>query len=881
MTDPHAALRDDVRLLGELLGDILKELGSPRLFHFVEQIRQLSKIARSGEIDAYRMMNATLESMSIEDAIPVARAFSHFLNLANIAEQHHRIRRSRDYQLENARPQSGSFDETFQWLLQEGITPEHLHQSICDQFIELVFTAHPTEIQRRTLIRKCNRVAALLAERDRSDLTTDELQQNEWALKREIAAIWLTEEVRKTNPTPLEEARWGHILIEETLWEVVPAFLRTLDRTLQEYTGQALPQESVVVRFGSWMGGDRDGNANVTAEVTYQTCITARMLAADFYIRDIDQLFDELSMTLCSDALRKEVGQTAKEPYRALLQRVKERFMRTREFLDELLQNPLSSTSAEWDSQLFFKKQQLIEPLQLCYRSLVESGAGLLAEGTLTDVIRRVHCFGLTLGKLDLRQEASRHTEAVAAITGQKDYGQWEEQKKQEFLLQAISSGEKFNPTAVDSGVEEVLNTFRVAAMIGEESLGAYVISLARSASDVLAVEFLKRQYGISNHYLRVVPLFEKIADLSNAPSVMQQLLNLNWYKESIDQQVEVMIGYSDSSKDGGILTAAWQLYQTQETLTSICDKAGVKLTLFHGRGGTIGRGGGPTYLAISSQPPGSIQGRIRVTEQGEMLQAKFGLAGIAHRTLEVYTTAALKAALKPPTAPKQEWRSMMDRISQVANQAYQSVLKDASFIEYFHTATPEPEMKNLKIGSRPVRRQTRGGLESLRAIPWQFAWTQTRLMLPAWLGVGESLLQLIAEGSGEDLRVLYKEWPFFNSTVDLIEMVLSKAEPAIAARYDAELVPPELRQFGADLRNRLSAAMRAVLEITGHEFLLENNPVLRRSIDVRNPYVDPINFVQINILQALRRSKQEEQKLTDALLLTFNGIAAGMRNTG
>src|SRR5919106_2783105 len=319
MTEPHAALRDDVRLLGELLGEILKEQGGPRLFHYVEQIRQLSKIARSGEIDAYRMMDATLDSMSIEDAVPVARAFSHFLNLANIAEEHHRIRRYREYLLQNSQPQSGSLDETFQWLLQQGISGEQLHQSICSQSIELVLTAHPTEIQRRTLIRKYNRVAEWLAERDRPDLTADELHENEEALKREIAAIWLTEEVRKTNPTPAEEVRRGHVLIEETLWDVVPAFLRSLDRALQQYTGYALPHESVVIRFGSWMGGDRDGNPNVTAEVTFQTCVSARLVATDLYLRSIDQLHDELSMEFCSNELKRVVGETAKEPYRALL----------------------------------------------------------------------------------------------------------------------------------------------------------------------------------------------------------------------------------------------------------------------------------------------------------------------------------------------------------------------------------------------------------------------------------------------------------------------------------------------------------------------------------------------------------------------------------
>ena len=878
MSDPHASLRDDVRLLGELLGQTLQEHGGKHLFHYVEQIRQLSKIARSGEIDAYRMMNATLELMSMEDAVPAARAFSHFLNLANIAEQHHRVRRSREYQLQDAQPQRGSFDETFQWLLQQGVTPEQLYDSIREQSIELVFTAHPTEIQRRTLIRKYNKLAALLSERDRPDLTQKELSDNEEALKREITSIWLTQEVRKKQPTPLEEAKWGHTLIEETLWDVVPEFLRALDQALQKFTGKRLPRDRVLITFGSWMGGDRDGNPNVTADVTYKTCISARLMAIHLYLRDIDQLHDELSMEACTHELRTAVGNEAEEPYRALLRSLKQRLLQTQEYLNKAFRKGKDSTKNSAPN-IVLEKQQLLDPLELCYRSLVQSGADLIAEGTLLDVIRRVHCFGLTLGKIDLRQEASRHTEAIAALTGQPDYPALEESEKLKFLIHALSSHQKFHEPG-DGQVQEVLETFRIAAVLGEESLGAYVISLARSASDVLAVELLKRQFGIEN-YLHVVPLFEKISDLQNAPSVLEQLLSLDWYRKSIRGAVQIMIGYSDSSKDGGILTAAWQLYQTQEALTAICAERKIKLTLFHGRGGTIGRGGGPTYLALSSQPPGSIQGRLRVTEQGEMLQAKFGLPGIAFRTLEVYTTATLKATLRPVAPPQQEWRALMDQASTIANQAYQTVLNDPRFIPYFQTATPSPEMSNLKIGSRPVRRKNQGGVESLRAIPWQFAWTQSRLMLPAWLGVGEALLQLWKAGAVNEFKSMHTDWPFFASTIDLIEMVLAKAEPAIAARYDAQLVPSTLLTFGRELRDRLVMATRAVLEITGHQFLLESNPVLRRSIDVRNPYVDPINFVQMNLLQELRREPADREKLTQALLLTFNGIAAGMRNTG
>jgi len=879
MRDPHGALRDDVRLLGELLGKILQEQGGPQLYEHVEQIRQLSKTARSGEVEAYRQMSATLESLPIQDAVPVARAFSHFLNLANIAEQHHRIRRSRDYELQDSQPQKGSFDETFKSLLENGISKDQLYEAICRQSVELVFTAHPTEILRRTLIRKHNRIATLLADRDRPGLTADESKENETSLKREITSIWLTEEIRRKKPTPLDEVRWGQILIEETIWNTVPLYLRKLDKALAEHTGKRLPQESVVVKFGSWIGGDRDGNPNVTPEVTYQTCLLSRLLAANLYSSSISELYDELSIASCTEELKRRVGTEYREPYRALLKEMQVRLRSTQDFLESKLSgNPIEQKDIYWN------RDQLLEPLNLCYRSLQESGAGLIAEGTLLDVIRRIHCFGLTLVKLDVRQESARHADAIAAMaqhTGKGNYREWDEAKKIEFLIEYLCTQQKmdlegFKP---EPEVADVLETFKVAAAIGAESLGAYVISLAQHPSDILAVEFLKHQFGITDS-LPVVPLFEKIADLKRAPSVVRQLLDIDWYRNRINNSLQIMIGYSDSSKDGGILTAAWQLYQAQESLTTLCKEMGISLTLFHGRGGTIGRGGGPTYMAISSQPPGSIAGRIRVTEQGEMLQAKFGLPGIAYRTLEVYTTATLKAALNPPIAPINEWRSLMERLSEIANTVYQSVLKDPRFIPYFRSATPEPEMSNLKIGSRPARRKTNGGLESLRAIPWQFAWTQTRLMLPAWLGVGEALMQLIKEGFEEPLKEMYTKWPFFDSTLDLVEMVLAKAEPAVAARYDAALTTLELQQFGRELRDRLALALRGILEITGHEFPLQENVILKRSIDVRNPYVDPINFVQVEILRKLRKDPENEL-LRDALLLTFNGVAAGMRNTG
>ena len=427
--------------------------------------------------------------------------------------------------------------------------------------------------------------------------------------------------------------------------------------------------------------------------------------------------------------------------------------------------------------------------------------------------------------------------------------------------------------------MRDVLDTFRVAASLPPGSLGAYVITMTSHASDVLAVELLQQLAG-TRHPQRVVPLFETAADLGRAGRILDELFSHPWYRARIGGRQEVMIGYSDSAKDAGRFAAAWSLYTAQEQIVAACAQHGIALTLFHGRGGSVGRGGGPTHLAIRSQPPGSINGRLRVTEQGEMIQTKFGLPDIAVRTMEVYTTATLEATLMPASQPLPEWRETMTRLSERARASYRAIVYDDDrFVPYFRAATPEPELRDIRIGSRPARRGGRDGVEGLRAIPWQFAWTQTRLLLASWLGVEEAL---VAPGDTDQarLRQMYEEWPFFQSTLDLIEMVLAKADPRIAAEYDRRLVPAELQPLGADLRARLDRATQAVLAITGHREPVETTPVLRRSIDVRNPYVDPINLVQIELLARLRQTV-DTPELRRAFVVTVNGIAAGMRNTG
>lgn len=893
MTDPHAPLRRDIKLLGRLLGDTLKAQEGEDLFEQVEEVRVLSKGARAGRVEASELLRAQLEALPEDRAITVARAFAHFLSLANIAEQHHRIRRGRAWlSTPEAPPQRGSLEECFSTLTAAGVEPDALWSAVVGMQVELVFTAHPTEVTRRTLMRKHRTIAGLLDQIDQQAMTPDELGDVLEGLQREITTAWQTDEIRRERPTPVDEAKGGLVRFEQVLWDAVPAWLRKLDRALLRHTDRSLPLHAVPIRFGSWMGGDRDGNPNVTPQTTLTVCRLARWMAADLYHREIRRLRDDLSLNRCSDELREEIG-AAWEPYRALLRQVEARLDATREHAEALING-----TPPPEGEIYTDPLDLAAPLLLCDRSLRACGDGVIADGRLQDILRRISCFGLTLARLDVRQEADRHTEAIDAVTrylGLGSYAAWSPAEKVGFLVRELSGRRPLIPRVfweggelVSADVHDVLATFAGIAKQGPGSLGAYVISMASSSADVLAVALLQREarrrYGSTAEPMRIVPLFETLADLDAAGAAMHQLLSNPWYSrwlaEVHDSHQEVMIGYSDSAKDAGRLAASWALYRGQEALVKVCHSHGIRLTLFHGRGGTVGRGGGPTHAAIRSLPPGAVEGSLRVTEQGEVIQAKFGLPGIAMRTLDLYTTAVLEATLNPPRPPKAEWRESMDRLADTAKKAYRRTLHvDDRFVPYFRAVTPEPELGRLNIGSRPARRRGGGGgIETLRAIPWVFAWTQVRLNLPAWLGVGAAL----EEGLSEDAAMLSEmdtQWPFFSTTLDLIEMVLAKADPEVAARYDDALVSEELRPIGEELRARLVRTRQAVLTLRDRGALLANNPVLARSIAVRNPYVDPLNLVQASLLARVRAS--EDPRLVRALMITINGIAAGMRNTG
>ena len=879
--DPHAPLREDVRLLGSLLGETLREQEGEGLFELVERVRVLSKGARAGSEEDARVLAALLADLPAEEARLVARAFSHFLSLANIAEQHHRVRRRRAYASDPGKgPQLLSFDDCFSRVLGAGVSREELRRGAMGLSIELVLTAHPTEVVRRTILHKHRRLAAALERRGRADETPEERLSDLAELRREVTADWQTAEVRPTRPSPLDEARSGLLVFEQTLWDAVPRYHRALDEALVRHTGEGLPVSVAPIRFGSWMGGDRDGNPHVTPEVTRQVCALTRWIAAGLYLEEIDALRDELSMSACSAELRELAGD-AVEPYRHVLADVRRRLSDTRRVAEAFL----AGREAPQGVEPHLDAGPVMEVLLVCDRSLRENKGGKIADGRLRDILVRLACFGLTLVRLDLRQEASRHAEALDVITrhlGLGSYLGWTEEEKVSFLTRELAGRRPLLPRDLpaSAAVRDVLDTFAAAAAEGPGSLGAYVVSMARAPSDVLVVELLQREMGV-NPPLPVVPLFETRRDLESAGDVVSRLLSIPWFAARAAGKLEVMIGYSDSAKDAGRLTAAWQLHGAQEALVEICRRHGVRLVLFHGRGGTVGRGGGPIYQAIVSQPPGSVNGALRVTEQGEVIQSKFGVPGIALRTLELYTTATLRATLTPAPGPSAGFREVMDRLSGTAFAAYRGMVDDrARFLPYFYAVTPVRELPLLNIGSRPARRAEVDSIEGLRAIPWMFGWTQNRWIMPAWLGVGEALLEAEARGELPILQEMASRWTFFGSTLDLVAMVLAKADETVAAHYEALLVPPELRPLGEELARRMRQTREVVLRVMGHTELLQDNPVLRRSIAVRNPYVDPLNLLQAELLRRVRGGSSDPA-LTDALLVTINGVAAGMRNTG
>jgi len=915
--DPLAApLARSIRLVGSILGETMAthEASGSELVSVVDSLRgktrawrELRDSGASPEAagEALKAIGEEVSSMSSRRLRDVARAFAHFLALANAAEQEYRVRR-----LEEMRGAAAldarkldSCAGTIAKILEEGASKEAALATLAKQHVEIVLTAHPTEVHRRTLLTKHRRVTELVGALDAraEDAEGYEREELERELRGVVHSLWGSDDLRRSKPTPQKEARGGLAFVETSLWDAVPAFLRRLDAVCAAQLGASLPLEARPVRFASWMGGDRDGNPNVTASVTRQVVAAQRRKGAAMYLVCLDALRLDLSV--------REAGfeTSADEPYKALLEEAASRLRATVRWADAELAatGGASETLSPKDhgvayrdeapvevgedvEPLFDSSEFLEQYLIKAYDSLVANGYQSLADGRLKDTIRRVGAFGLSLATLDVRQESTRHANAVAALypayatMSNEERVAWLSAELNEVRrpLMHRADRERVVRELADPVDADVLNCCDYLATAPPGSFGAYVISQATSAADVLAVEFLLAQAGVADKP-RVVPLFETLDDLTNAPASLRELFEAPGYLDRVGHVQEIMVGYSDSAKDAGRLAALWAQYNAQEKMLRVGAEFGVELTFFHGKGGTVGRGGNPqTYAAILAHPPHTVQSRFRVTEQGEAIAFNFGEPRLAQRTLDCYTAGVLRDAFRQPEPVKPAWRDAMDAVAATSCETYRGVVREEpAFVPYFRAATPELELGSLNVGSRPAKRNPKGGVESLRAIPWIFSWTQTRLNLPAWLGL--DALAGIDPATRDDM---YRNWNWFKTNIDLIETLLARTEPLIAEAYDRRLVAdPEAARLGDALRAKLDATVAALLAVSGRDAPAQDHKLLMRALNLRNPYVDVLNLIQIEALQRRRAlpPDQPDLDLNDALLVAINGIAAGLRQSG
>eukprot|EP00877_Chromochloris_zofingiensis_P014491 jgi/Chrzof1/9296/UNPLg00263.t1_PEPC1[v5.2] len=954
--DARQLLRDDDSLLRQIFFNVLKH-HHPNLANKVDVIYALSQSWCDSKSDEdFDALEKYLAELKPEESILVASSFSHMLNLHNLTEEVANTQTERAGRMgELVLPIRSTNMSLKKLTSSHSIAPEKVYETLCNQTVELVFTAHPTQAFRQSVLKKYAKVRGYLDELHNKRMSPYEKIEMLEAIRAQVQAAWRTDEIRRQKPTPQDEMRHGLSYFQQTIIDLLPTFYRRVDTALANVGQPRVPLDHPLFTFGSWMGGDRDGNPNVTSDTTRDVCILARLEAVNSYYVAIEHLMFDLSMWRCSPAMKAAAAKIVakhqamdparvseerkkrnyadfwmpsgiNEPFRVVLSQLRDRLWQTREVLHQCLVNPqLNLKQALEETDSFTHVEDLFDPLKLMYESLVSTGDESTANHRLLDVLRQIRCFGLCLMRLDIRQESSRHAEVIDAITTHLDLGSyltWDEPRRLEFLLSELKGRRPLFPPGMDMtpDVREVVRTFRALAEIPHDSLGAYVISMARTASDVLAVVLMMRECGVRD-YMRVVPLFETLDDLTNAPATMRTLLGSEWYLQHIitchGGVQECMIGYSDSGKDAGRLAAAWALFETQERIVAVAEEFNVRLFLFHGRGGSVGRGGGPTHMAIRSQPPGTIKGMLRVTIQGETIEQQFGEKEVCFRTLDLYTSAVLEAALDPPSNPKQEWRDIMAKLSSTSCDIYRSyVFRRPEFIEYFNLATPVGELGRLNIGSRPASRKQTKGIEGLRAIPWVFAWTQTRFHLPVWLGIGDALQEAIKAGQLPLLQEMYDSWAFFKGLLDLVEMVMAKADPRVTRMYDGKLVRPELQALGDELRKKFTDTKKVVLDIVRQKDLLEGclnaSPELDEKIRLRAPYVAPLNILQVMALYSLRHFDPSEDSpmssykpsdpeivdllsrdpakddkhpfqaaMDDCLMITIKGIAAGMQNTG
>ena len=698
----------------------------------------------------------------------------------------------------------------------------------------------------------------------------------------EFTIIWNTDDLKRVKPSPFDEARWGLAIIEDSLWDTIPKVYRRLNSIFVQNMDKGLPKNFNPIEFGSWMGGDRDGNPNVTAKVTKEVILLSRWEAAKLYEKSLTKIIRSYSMEKCSKKILRKTGKSY-EPYRVFLRPLRNQMRATHRMIEQYLINkkPLDQ------KKLLRSKEEILKPLRVVRQSLEQNNNENLASGELLDLMRRAKCFGINLAKLDIRQESSRHSQLIGEFVKKKynkDYVKLSEKEKIDFLKSKLNSKKniinKFQFKNKEN--KEVWSTFNLLSKEPSECLGAYVISMTSSASDILSVSFLQKEAKIKNK-LRVVPLFETLDDLINAKSIMENLFSHKWYRNLIKHKQEVMIGYSDSSKDAGKMCASWHQYKAQEEIVKLGNKYKIDITFFHGRGGSAGRGGGPIQATLRSLPPYSVNGKIRITDQGEVIQQKYGYEPLAKYNLCSYIGAVSQASLNPPPQPKNSWRTLIEKMAEISKSSYRkNINQNSDFIKYFKTVTPHVSLSKLSIGSRPSKRKNVDNIQSLRAIPWVFAWTQIRLMLPAWLGSAEALRYANIKEFRKTLYDMERNWPFFNSMLDILDMVISKVDPDISKIYEEYLADDKLKRVGKKLRFQFEVIKKLNKEITPNE-IIKARKQFRTSVVVRSIYSEVLNIIQPIVIKKIKTNKNNLDKkyLNDALLTSIAGISAAMKNTG
>ena len=883
---PTKSLRDDVRLLGNILGNVIKKQEGQTFFNLVEKIRKLSKANRANikQQDSYKKISKTLSQINPSNTYKLTRAFSHFMNFINLAESIDASRTLNEFENNKAKANKNIFiEEIFEELFKDRkISSNKIYNTAKNLNIGIVLTAHPTEVKRRTLIQKYHNITELLEQRELMKSFPSKQKIIDRKLYDEITIIWNTDDLKRTKPSPFDEARWGLAIIEDSLWETIPKVYRRLNNIFVKNMGKGLPKNFNPIEFGSWMGGDRDGNPNVTAEVTKEVILLSRWEAAKLYEKSLTKLIRSYSMGKCSKEIKKKTGESF-EPYRVYLRPLRDKMRITHRSIEQHLvyNKPLN------EQILLNSREEILKPLRVVRKSLEENQNENLASGELLDLMRRAKCFGINLARLDIRQESSRHSQLIAEYIKRKyqqNYYKWSEKKKIKFLANQIKKKRNLltNFEFKNKENKEVWSTFKTISKQPDECLGAYVISMTSSISDIVTVSFLQKEAQIKNK-LRVVPLFETLDDLINSKAIMNSLFQEKWYRKLINNKQEVMIGYSDSSKDAGKICASWHQYKAQEEIVKLAKKFKIDVTFFHGRGGSAGRGGGPIQATLRSQPPYSVNGKIRITDQGEVIQQKYGYEPLAKYNLCSYIGAVTEATLNPPPAPKKNWRDLIEKMSDISKSSYRkNINQNSDFIRYFKTVTPHVSLGKLLIGSRPSKRKNVDNIKSLRAIPWVFAWTQIRLMLPAWLGSAEALRYSSIKKFKSTLLDMEKNWPFFNSMLDILDMVISKVDPEISKVYEKYLADHKLIRIGKKLRYQFETIKKLNKKITPKE-IINARKQFRNIIVARNIYTEVLNVIQPIVISKLKITKGKENKknLNDALLTSIAGISAAMKNTG